>query len=332
MKRVKLFRRVCTAAAVCLLTSILAGTIGIYAGDDRTEGGGFGTPEEAVSAYIEGLCNGDIRQMLSACAVESYVEGYDLEASIERTEALMPVIGNIYLPAAGKMSEGLNLETRKQQLVTMIKIQYLTLCGSKMLVGEEALQTHSIDDGSAEDLIREYLPVREPEITFSGEILPPVTLLPDKYFMFFNQRSITQFCSTIGAEQLVDRVAVVYVDGKMSLVLLGVICYNGNWYVTNGGYLANMLGLPNSSGGAVPLYLDEENRLSDDELAIYLSNPSLLAVLNTITQELENIDMKQILSLDDMEAQEAAYEEEMEKAISRLPSQDQEFIEQFLDR
>ena len=263
MKREKLFRRVCTAAAVFLLTCILAGTIGIYAGagDDRTEGGGFGTPEEAVSAYIEGLCNGDIRQMLSACAVESYVEGYDLEASIERAGALSPVSGNTYLPAVGKLSEGINLETRKQQIVSMIKLQYLTLCGSKMVVGEEAFQMHSIDDGSAEDLIREYLPVREPEITFSDEILPPVILLPDKYYMFFNQRSISQYSSTMGAEQLVDRVAVVYVDGKMSLVLLGVICYHGNWYVTNGGYLANLLGLPSTYGGAVHLYLDEEKLL-----------------------------------------------------------------------
>ena len=41
--------------------------------------------------------------------------------------------------------------------------------------------------------------------------------------------------------------------------------------------------------------------------------------------------MKQILSLE-RDEQEAAYEEELEKASSRLSAPDQEFIEQMIDR
>ena len=300
-----------------------------YAGDSRTEGVGFDTPDEAVSAYIEGLCNGNIRQMLSACAVESYVEGFDLEAFVERNGRLQAFLPTSYLPAAGDLSEGINLETRKYQLNSMIKFQYLTLCGSKTVVGEDAMQVLTTENTSAEDLIRDYLPTQEPDITFSGEIVPPSFFDIPRYYAFFNQRSIASMEDYNGAEQSVDRAAVVYVDGKTALVILGVNRYDGRWFITDTSYLTLFLGVPVINGGAIPLYMDEE-LLSEKELIDYLADPAMQLALNTGTQELEKIDMKPILSLD-QEEQEAAYMQEVENAISRLPSQYQELFETILD-
>ena len=86
-------------------------------------------------------------------------------------------------------------------------------------------------------------------------------------------------------------------------------------------YLSKMheLNIPDCFGCSLYLLKMTEN-----------ADPAMQLALNTGTQELEKIDMKQILSLD-AEEQEAAYMQEVETAVSRLPSQSQELFEMILD-
>ena len=51
----------------------------------KYEGKGFGTPEEALTCYMEGLKNLDFEQMLIAFAWETQMAHYDFKAYFERT-------------------------------------------------------------------------------------------------------------------------------------------------------------------------------------------------------------------------------------------------------
>ena len=58
----------------------------------KYEGKGFGTPEEALTCYMEGLKNLDFEQMLSAFAWETQMAHYDFKAYFERIRAYQPTM------------------------------------------------------------------------------------------------------------------------------------------------------------------------------------------------------------------------------------------------
>ena len=137
-------------------------------GGERTEGSGYDTPEEAVSAYVEGLCSNDVEAMMKACAVESYAENYNLESFVERLNALPGSISLLYLPDTGELSEGINTGHRKGELYDMIKGQYLTLTSAKIMSagGKTIPITDEYDNAS--ELLQDMFSYDEPEITFHG--------------------------------------------------------------------------------------------------------------------------------------------------------------------
>ena len=67
---------------ICLLALMLAAIPALGEGTETgaIEGPGFDSPEEAVSAYLEALKNGDAAGMLSTFAIETYVAEMDAQA------------------------------------------------------------------------------------------------------------------------------------------------------------------------------------------------------------------------------------------------------------
>ena len=301
-------------------------------GGVRTEGSGYETPEEAVSAYVEALCNNDVSAMMRACAVESYVENYSLEKYVERLGALIGGISQYYLPDTGKLSEEINIEHRKGTLVNLIKGQYLTLTSAEVMeAGERAVTLSEYD--SASSLLQDMFSYMEPEITYEGEILPPVFVISaNTYYSLNMQKNILKQRNVTGAQKFTDRAAVVYVNGEPGLLLLGICQYNDRWFVTNNSMLANMIGLRSTGGGAVMFGSEEAESSLDfnyDACHVYQRNTSLQEAVNRLTEALEEIDMESILSLPE-EEQNDAYEEELSKIENLFDDQEIAMIEQQL--
>ena len=230
-------------------------------GSSRTEGSGYETPEEAVSAYVEGLCDKDVSAMMSACAVESYVENYSLEEYVNMLKALPGYTLRSYLPNVGELSEGINTETCKSQIMEMMKGQYLTLTSAGLLEADE-LAFSLADYDSASDLLNDMFFYSEPEITFQGELLPPIFFTSaDRYYSLELHYSILRQNKVAGAQKYCDRAAIVYVNGNPGLLVLGTYQYNDKWYVTTQSKLAIMIGLHPNSGGAI-MFDSEEAELS----------------------------------------------------------------------
>lgn len=54
------------------------------------EGSGFDSPEEAVTAYLEAMQEGDVQGMLSTFAIETYVDNVDAQTYLTRMGAFVP--------------------------------------------------------------------------------------------------------------------------------------------------------------------------------------------------------------------------------------------------
>ena len=120
---------------------------------------------KAAAAYIEAFCEGDISGMLSCCAVESYVDHYQLTRELERTDAVAPFILRD-IPPSSPFARKMSISVRRAVLADMIKKQYLSFIGSDLLYGEEGSTGGlSITNyASAEDMMEAVFPAVRPEM------------------------------------------------------------------------------------------------------------------------------------------------------------------------
>ncbi len=270
--------------------------------------------------------------MMKACAVESYAENYNLESFVERLNALPGSISLLYLPDTGQLSEGINTGHRKSELYDMIKGQYLTLTSAKIMSAGGKTVTMTGDYDNASELLQDMFSYDEPEITFRGEILPPVLMISAgryySYYSFQIQKNMLRQCSYNGAQNYRDRAAVVYVNGKPGLLLLGTLQYDNKWFVTDNSTISALLSLTSFSGGAIMFDSEEAEEYLDfsyEACMVYQSNTLLQETVAKLTDALEAIDMEKILSLPEDE-QSDAYDEEIEKLENMFNNLEQSLV------
>ena len=113
--------------AICLLVVCAAMPQLSYADQKTYEGTGWDTPEDAVLHYLDGLKEQDIGKMISAYAVETCIDHFDLKAQLARigvyTMSMTPS-----MPNSGNLLRGINIETRKNQIVQSILWQITAIC------------------------------------------------------------------------------------------------------------------------------------------------------------------------------------------------------------
>ena len=118
----------------------------------KMEGDGFASPEEALGAYIEGLKNNDIDQMLAAFAIETYAQNYSILKDVECFKAFLPARMNI--PAISDFSLRLIIENRRSKIMESIRSHYLILQKSKTISMEYGGKIFMVKDyDSAEELL-----------------------------------------------------------------------------------------------------------------------------------------------------------------------------------
>lgn len=235
----------------------LSNFFGISVNADNTavkmEGSGFSSPEEAVAAYIEGLQNSDIDQMISAHAVETYAENYSLVKTIERIKSYNITLG--YIPNISDFSTTLNVEYRRSSITDAIRYQYLILTNSSTLTGEHIGVPIPLNESyeSAEDLQNSLFVTDDTSyienISFNGIFIDPNTLnLP--YSTEVNQKHRQKQADAINADKIESVACILSSNGCDYLLCMDVVQYGEKWYVLNGGgNLASILGLHSMSGG-----------------------------------------------------------------------------------
>ena len=225
----------------------------------KMEGDGFDTPEEAVTAYIEGLGNNDIDAMLSPFAIETYVENYSIEKNVERMKAYIPSVK--YLPNISEFASRINSEIRREEIMGFIRGQYLVLQNSNLIVGDNAGQMVMIGEGkdyeSGSDFVAGYFASDDSayisDLRFDGDFIDPAKV-SDAYTSESNQKNLESLTEVMGADELRSTVSVFYRNEDAFALCMDCARYGDKWYLyTPQGNIAMLSGMPMEYCGLFPL-------------------------------------------------------------------------------
>ena len=300
----------------------------------QIEGEGYETPEEAAAAYISGLINADVSEMLSACAVESFVNNYDLSKQVERLKALQAFeMGTSYLPSQGKLADAINLEVRRANLMQTIKFQYLTLVGS----ATDGMMVSLKDYDSADALIGAMIGPENLDITFDGTFIPPI-VVTDKYYTFMVQKNLCTNAAADNAEKIDPVAALIKVNGSTWLLTLQAEKFDGRWYISTGNILMAILGLDMYSGGLIPLS-EAQSLLNSEMYGLYSARQTVQAgkssktkvhnLADKVTEVFRNLDLSPVFSLPEDQREEAYEKTVMEAFGNTLTSEEMAMIENY---
>lgn len=236
----------CTAGAEPEETSSESATI-------TSEGEGFDTPEEAVEAYLLALKDADFDGMLSAFAVEAYVDNFDYEAQLNRSHVYNPTYTNFALPSSNNFMQSVNVEIRRSSITGSILQQYIIL-------REPDLDLSEIVKLEDETAVSEFVAQLNEAFDVSRfstlEVLgfiPPEDL-SDTYMIDGNQETLQEIANVYGAEQFESCTATIQLDSDAYLLCFDVIMYNNKWYIYQmGGNIGILLSLSTEMAGTVKL-------------------------------------------------------------------------------
>ncbi|MEL7608903.1 MAG: zinc ribbon domain-containing protein [Bacillota bacterium] len=247
---------VCGMAAGAILLALILFAAGVFApaAGGTIEGPGFATPEDAAKAYLNGLRDQDMDAMLSAFAVESYVEHYDLKAMVERIRMYQPGL-EVPLPNTTEYTRRMNIASRTSQIAGAAITQYLYYNAPDELNGYAA--TVLKDPQEVADFMEKFERDTKSyvfEDLAIADVLRPEDLSP-QYLAEANQENIKRQAKTFGAGSGdVANLAIAFeADGRLWLFCPQAVRYGGRWYLQSlQGNLANLLGMPVYSGGIMP--------------------------------------------------------------------------------
>ncbi len=223
----------------------------------KMEGDGFLTPRDALAAYIEGLQDNDIDEMISAFAVESVAVNYDLAKMVERTRAFMPSVG--FVPNVNDLSTRINIENRRKTITDTIRSHYLALTESPLITGDNYGLPIMLSDEfeSAQALVDTvFIPSNADllgSIRFEGEYYSPA-LLSDHYMNMYNLENLKRQAEQVGAQGMTSVAAKFYCNDRPYLIAMDAVQYGTKWYLYSGiGNLANLLNIDAYKQGLIPL-------------------------------------------------------------------------------
>ncbi len=193
----------------------------------RLEGEGFGSPEEAVMAYIEAMNRGDVRGMLSTFAVESWTEHGDPWVRLEQ----MGVFNARYIATQGGAMPYVNSYVRS----LTARARYGALC--ETLTGCYMKAATWTDErlllGEPEDVTAFLEQIRQsPLYELAGNVefgiwLDPVVLTDGR---ILEVPGIADSDPVSGGDETAEVAALITVKGRNALQTMRCVRYGDRWY------------------------------------------------------------------------------------------------------
>jgi len=239
--------------ALCLL-AILACTPLLSYAERIYEGPGWASPEDAILFYLEGLKEQDLEKMISAFAVETYIDHFDLEMQLERIRAYnMAMVPR--LPNSHDLLRAINVEARKNEIVQTVLWQMTTICLPER---DFSMTTSFPKEDADENSMTAFVEALENAFaavdfdTLQHKLFIPPERINERYMSEQNQANIVRSCAPFGVDEAHSVVALFTVDGKFCVLCCDVARYGDRWFMFRpGGNIANLLGLPLLNGGVV---------------------------------------------------------------------------------
>ena len=218
---------------------------------DSLEGPGYDSPEEAVTAYLEALKNGDARGMLSTFAIETYVAEMDAQAYLERLRSFSPTTGS--MPLGGDYQRQVAVAARYGQLAESLAYQWMLFSwpeGYEEFGGTRVILT---EDGAVEaflaGLAENDAAARWQEMEVVGFVEPE--LMSTQYSDGAESRA--RQAASHGCDEIVSVAVKLDIGGEEWYQCMDVARYGEKWYnLSFSGNIGLLLGLSVYSGGLAP--------------------------------------------------------------------------------
>ena len=224
-----------TLLLVRLVTGLMAGAIALPTGALAQESpapvaspgplssAGAATPEDAVAAYLTAVAAGDVDAILAASAVDEMAAGFDFVASAERLRALN--LNFSLAPSEYPMYAAMNGYQQAAQILAQVRnlayglLSDETIDGSIIAPVDEAQAAAfaaSVDPSRLADLALVEVRAPEPEVTSSERYLD----------------TVAQIAATYAADEMVERLALIELDGETFGLGLSLLRYGDEWSVS----------------------------------------------------------------------------------------------------
>lgn len=229
------------AFAMLLILALGFSCMAAQAEGSRLESAGYASPEEAVLAYLDAMNQGDVGEMLSTFALETFAEHVNGELYNRRLGAFSPVSYS-GVPVTDEYSRSLLVNARYGEMARALMSQYIQLGAAldgmtKALKEPEELQ--EIEKGFA----------RSPMQNLAGHVefvgwVNPVNLTGGNIVLPPNRINIALQTAYTGAEDIAEMAAHIRVNGVDGLQLMQCAKYDGKWFnLGYGGNTGSVMGL-----------------------------------------------------------------------------------------
>lgn len=205
---------------------------------------GYDTPDDAVIAYLTGLKNKNLTQMIDSFAID------DLVTRTLNPDASVPSMGALLKELQSPMADILKnaaIEQWKNEIANEILQQFSVISKIDISTGVIPLQSDKDQAQFIEKLTKQYNAVDFASLKLLGFIPPDSVSENDSS----TASTLDYMAQNFGAEQLDSRIAVIDIGGQMDVLFFELIKYDGRWYnLVLGGLLSDMAELDHDAAGA----------------------------------------------------------------------------------
>ncbi len=239
--------------------------------DYRFEGAGYDSPENAVLAYIEAMNDGNMGDMVSTFAVESFVDHCDPETVLERTRSFQYMMYNA-VPAHSEAIRGLLVYRRAAEITEGFYRQYLYYT-----IGDPSAATILREPEDCARFLSQFADSKMTDLTgkvaFAGWVNPLCIDVFVRASCFIN---VARTYDVYGADDVACMIAHITIDGEDAVQFMDCIRYGDRWYNARAfGIPATILGLNTFTNGlCAPSLVQGENT--------ELESVDLLSMMNAV--------------------------------------------------
>ena len=218
----------------------------------KYEGDGWATPEEAVQVYLAGLKALDLDKMLSAFAIESFVDHYHFAAKIEDMDAYNYHIEN-RLPSTNDLFTSLNVETRKGGISDAIFFQAVSIILPDVdFIAPNTMRDYEGGSKAFVDKISVSSPLIIEDLDLVEFVAPEA--LSDTYLLEPIQKNLQRQMTFFGADEFKSIALYFTCNNQKYIFCCDVLRYGEKWYLGSlNSHIGMILEVPSTSRGIMPI-------------------------------------------------------------------------------
>lgn len=211
----------------------------------------FKTPEDAITAYMQGVAQTDTSKILQACAINEMSEKFKFDLYTERLKALMP--SQSPAPANSPFYIEVNKAQLTAQILNRVKILVYGLLSSEKVDDASAVIVIT-DTARINKFMNDVDPKKLASLKVEKASPPNKTLMNSTTY----QNNATQNALAYGADESTERVALFSFAQNYYYVGFTLLRYGDNWKISS---QTSALANTNALGAPTKTTVDEFDRM-----------------------------------------------------------------------